>query len=673
MKILQFPLVKVFLGFIIGLLLCPIVKPNPIFLISSTLLMIILFMYGSNRIEKIKKIKPVFGLSVYIISILFGFLTSFLHKENRNLNHYTKQINDYEKEYNLDLLLLEKLKSSKKYTRYLCQITKLDKYKSVGKVILNNNSNRNYNIGTHLKVKGTIFKNKKPSNPGLFDYSAYLENQEIYAQVYIFKNKIAIGKTENNLLSYFSNFREKIILNLKKSVIKEKELNVLLALILGQQQDISPEVLKDYQFAGAIHVLSVSGLHVGFILIFINFLMKPIGNSGRKTVLKLIILLLALWSFAVLAGLSPSIVRSVSMFSIMAIGNHMKRSVNIYHTLIVSMLLILLFKPSFLYDVGFQLSYLALFFIIWFQPLLSGIWKPKYKICVYFWDILTVSFAAQIGTMPLSIYYFHQFPGLFFITNLFIIPLLGIIMGVGIVVILIASFSVVPKFLTITIEHLISSLNFIIHKIAAIDYFVVKNISFTKEMLWSSYLIILLAVILIKKPTFYKTVALFMSIFLLQLIFIFQKKENRSSSELTIFNYKKNTLIIERIGKGVTIYCNDSIKKGLDSNLIIQSFLIEKFCSVSAVKPIQNTLYHKNKKVLIIDSSAIYNKSISPNILIITQSPKLNMERLIKTIKPQQIVLDYSNYKSYTKLWKETCRKEKIPFHDTNEKGFYMY
>ena len=246
-------------------------------------------------------------------------------------------------------------------------------------------------------------------------------------------------------------------------------------------------------------------------------------------------------------------------------------------------------------------------------------------------------------------------------------------MGVGIVVILIASFSVVPKFLTVTIEHLISSLNFIIHKIAAIDYFVVKNISFTKEMLWSSYLIILLAVILIKKPTFYKTVALFMSIFLLQLIFIFQKKENRSSSELTIFNYKKNTLIIERIGKGVTIYCNDSIQKGLDSNLIIQSFLIEKFCSVSAVKPIQNTLYHKNKKVLIIDSSAIYNKSISPNILIITQSPKLNMERLIKTIKPQQIVVDYSNYKSYTKLWKDTCRKEKIPFHDTNEKGFYMY
>ena len=673
MKILQFPLVKVFIGFIIGLLLCAIVKPNPIFLISSTLIMIILFMYGSNRIEKIKKIKPVFGLSVYIISILFGLLTSFLHKENRNLNHYTKQINDYDKEYDLDLLLLEKLKSSKKYTRYLCQITKLDKKKSVGKVILNNNSIQNYNIGTHLKVKETIFKNKKPSNPGLFDYSAYLENQEIYAQVYIFKNKIAIGKTEKNLLYYFSNFREKIILNLKKSVINEKELNVLLALILGQQQDISPEVLKDYQFAGAIHVLSVSGLHVGFILIFINFLMKPIGNSGRKTVLKLIVLLLALWSFAVLAGLSPSIVRSVSMFSFMAIGNHMKRSVNIYHTLIVSMLLILLFKPSFLYDVGFQLSYLALFFIIWFQPLLSGIWKPKYKICVYFWDILTVSFAAQIGTMPLSIYYFHQFPGLFFITNLFIIPLLGIIMGVGIVVILIASFSVVPKFLTVTIEHLISFLNFIIHKIAAIDYFVVKNISFTKEMLWSSYLIILLAVILIKKPTFYKTVAVFMSIFLLQLIFIFQKKENRSSSELTIFNYKKNTLIIERIGKGVTIYCNDSIQKGLDSNLIIQSFLIEKFCSVSAVKPIQNTLYHKNKKILIMDSSAIYNKSISPDILIITQSPKLNMERLIKTIKPQQIVVDYSNYKSYTKLWKESCRKEKIPFHDTNEKGFYMY
>ena len=113
-----------------------------------------------------------------------------------------------------------------------------------------------------------------------------------------------------------------------------------------------------------------------------------------------------------------------------------------FHTLLVSILLILIVAPSFLFDVGFQLSYIALFFILWLQPWLSQLWKPKYKITKYLWDILTVSFAAQIGAFPLSIYYFHQFPGLFFITILIILPALGIIMALGVfVMILLAGFN----------------------------------------------------------------------------------------------------------------------------------------------------------------------------------------------------------------------------------------
>eukprot|EP01137_Pigoraptor_chileana_P007565 Opistho-2@53324 len=191
------------------------------------------------------------------------------------------------------------------------------------------------------------------------------------------QKKIKIGKLQSNIWSVFSNFREKISFNLELSSISKNELNVLNALILGQQQDISPEILKDYQYAGAVHVLSVSGLHVGFIMMFITFLLKPIGNSRKGSFVKLCIIIVSLWLFAVLTGLSPSIVRSATMFSFLAIGMHLRRTVNIYHSLLVSMLLILLFKPSFLFDVGFQLSYLALFFIIWLQPILSNIWKPK--------------------------------------------------------------------------------------------------------------------------------------------------------------------------------------------------------------------------------------------------------------------------------------------------------
>ena len=219
------------------------------------------------------------------------------------------------------------------------------------------------------------------------------------------------------------------------------KLQVVSALILGQQQDISKEILKDYQYAGAIHILSVSGLHVGFILLFITFLLRPLPKNKYGNWIRLLAILLGLWGFAIIAGLSPSVIRSATMFSFVAIGMNLKRSTNIFHTLLVSLFIILLFKPSFLFDVGFQLSYLSLFFILWIQPLLSKIWIPKNKILRYFWDILTVSFAAQIGALPLSIYYFHQFPGLFFVTNIIILPFLSIIMGLGVFVMTLAAAS----------------------------------------------------------------------------------------------------------------------------------------------------------------------------------------------------------------------------------------
>ena len=674
MKILQFPLARIFIGFLFGILLCRIVSPNLIIVFCSLALGLVALFISSFYNKKNSLCKILFGSFVFLVAVLVGISTALIHKENANPNHYTNQITDYEKVHKLDLLVVEKLKSSQKNNRYVSVVKSLDAGRSYGKVILNiakEDTFKNLKIGSHLMVIGIVFKNKNPSNPNLFDYGKYLENQEIYAQVYTKPNQIKIGNYESSLWAGFSNFRETIILNLEHSAISKEELNVLNALILGQQQDIAPDVLKDYQYAGAVHVLSVSGLHVGFILLFITFLLKPISNSRKGSLLKLIIIVLSLWSFAILSGLSPSIVRSATMFSFLAIGVHLRRTVNIYHTLLVSMLLILLFKPSFLFDVGFQLSYLALFFIIWLQPVLSSIWRPKNKIINYFWDIITVSFAAQIGAMPLSIYYFHQFPGLFFVTNLLILPLLGIIMAVGVLVVLIATFHTVPEFIAKSIEFLIAFLNAIIHWIASFDVFVFKNISFSKEMLLSSYLVIILIVLWIKRPTFKRLTVAFTSILLLQIIFIVQKKQTLNKEELIIFNCKKNTIITERIGNAVTIYTNDSIQKNLGTNLLIQSYLVGNFCEATAKKPLQNLLYFKHQKVLIIDSSCVYIKEIHPDILVLIQSPKLNMQRVLKTFKPKEIVVDGSNFKSYIRLWEATCRKEKIPFHNTNEKGFY--
>jgi len=194
------------------------------------------------------------------------------------------------------------------------------------------------------------------------------------------------------------------------------------------------------------------------------------------------------------------------MFSFVAVGMYLKRRTNIFHTLLVSMFLILFFQPSFLFDVGFQLSYISLFFILWLQPLLSGLWEPKNKIVTYFWDILTVSFAAQIGAFPLSIYYFHQFPGLFFITNLVIIPFLIVIMGLGVLVMAMAAFDFVPMLTMKSLEFCIYFLNKIINWVASFEQFIIKDIPINWQSLLCLYLLIIAFVILFKKPTYSKIV-----------------------------------------------------------------------------------------------------------------------------------------------------------------------
>ncbi|SEF44308.1 competence protein ComEC [Flavobacterium urumqiense] len=575
----------------------------------------------------------------------------------------------------LSVTLREKLKSSNSNDRYIAIVNHIDQLESTGRVILNvrkDSLQHVFEIGNILQIKTTLQKNSPPNNPDQFDYSKYLENKQIFAQLYADTDEIRINtEIEKNIWYYTSKLRSTIIRNLEKSDFHKTELNVAIALILGQQQDISPEIIRDYQYAGAVHILSVSGLHIGFILLFVTFILKPLPNTKRGSLFKLIIILSSLFLFGIIAGLAPSVVRSVTMFSFVAIGNHLRRSVNIYHTLLVSILIILLFEPSFLFDVGFQLSYIALFFIIWLQPLLASVWLPKNKITKYIWDILTVSFAAQIGTLPLSIYYFHQFPGLFFVTNLVIIPLLSIIMVLGVVVMVLAAFGYVPFVFAKPLEWSIYYLNKIINSIASLEQFIIHNISFNYSLLITSYLLIIAAVIWFKKPNFSKFIFLLITIVILQTSFLQNRYNIQNQQEWVVFNLKKNTLITERNGNDVSMYANDSILKISRKNSTLNSYLVGNFSILKTKKRLQNIAFFKGNKIMIIDSFGIYPKNIKPDILMLTQSPKINLERLFQTVSPKIVVADASNYKTIQKLWKATCAKQKIPFHATGKKGFY--
>ena len=462
MKVLQFPLARITFAFVAGILFSYFLKPIP-FIVFVFLSMTIIFFIGTYFSNKRNiKLQLLFGIATYLLAFSIGNLTQTVHTDSYQQNNYTHCKNIFDKNYTFALTLREKLKNSAFNERYIALVNSIDQEKYSGRIILNirkDSLKHSLAIGNQLKINTSLYKNTPKKNPNQFDCQKYLENKQIYAQLYADPNEIQISsKIKKDIWYYTAQLRTQIIQNLQKSKFNNKELNVAVALIMGQQQDIDPEIIQDYQYAGAVHILSVSGLHIGFILLFVTLLLKPFPNTKRGSFVKLLITLAALSLFGILAGLAPSVVRSVTMFSFVAVGQYLRRSVNIYHTLLVSILLILLFQPSFLFDVGFQLSYAALFFIVWLQPLMANFWKPKNKVLNYFWDILTVSFAAQIGTLPLSIYYFHQFPGLFFITNIIVIPFLGFIMSLGVLVMSLAAFNWVPfypaKILELSIYYL---------------------------------------------------------------------------------------------------------------------------------------------------------------------------------------------------------------------------
>jgi competence protein ComEC len=675
MKVLQFPLARISIGFIAGILVAYYFKPSVSFVFSLLFIAVLTFTI-SYFVSKRNLFTPLyFGLATYFLSFSIGASTQIIHTDSFRASNYIHEKTVFEKPHLFSVVIREKLRSSSFNERYIALVKQIDDSIKTGKLLLNirkDSLKHQLEIGTHLQIYGNLYKNRLVKNPNQFDYGKYLEGKQIYAQIYTEASDIKIGsRIDKNIWYYSSKLRTKIIENLENSHFNKTELHVAAALILGQQQDISPDIIKDYQFAGAVHILSVSGLHIGFILLFVTFLLKPFPNTKRGSTLKLIVILFSLISFGLIAGLAPSVIRSVTMFSFVAIGIFLRRNTNIFHTLLVSMLLILLVKPSFLFDVGFQLSYLALFFILWLQPLLSQLCFPKNKILNYFWEILTVSFAAQIGTLPLSIYYFHQFPGLFFVSNLIIIPFLSLIMALGAFVMVLAAFDFVPLFLAKSLEWSISILNKIINSIASLEQFIFRDIPFNWQLMLSMYLLIITAIIWFKKPSFNRLILTLIAVIIFQLAYFQTHWTIQNQSELVVFNFNKNTIITERKGVDVILYASDSLLKTANKNQALKLYTIGNFSNLKSKKSLQNLIYYKGNKILIVDSLGVYPKEIRPDIVVFTQSPKINFERFLQIIKPKMIIADASNFRSLQKLWKGSCTKENILFHATAEKGYY--
>lgn len=429
----------------------------------------------------------IFGITTYLVLLLLGAYYKHQYLKQFRENIEFAQLNSWVGEIESAAVKSNGVKS------YIINVKSLKKdsiwLKSDFKVnIQSRDSTNNLVSGDIVSGSSGFKKYEKALNPQQFNYAAFSANKGIF--YYAYENNFIKHGSNSNLNSSFDRLRRKVIEGYKKMNIQEEELAVLIALTLGDKSQLSYELKQSYASAGAMHILAVSGLHVGIIFLLFNTLLKGLSNNKFQRVLRALVLLGVVWCFALITGFSSSVQRAACMFSFIIIAKAINRHSNVLNSIAASALLLILFNPNVIFEIGFQLSYAAVIGIVLIHPMLYVCYTPKYWLIEKIWSLSLVSISATIATLPFSLYYFHQFPNWFLITNLFVIPLAFVIVAGG--ALLIASWFIFKKdfFLADALEYVLFALNKITTTVSNLPLAKSDNIWITVYSVW----ILLLAI-----------------------------------------------------------------------------------------------------------------------------------------------------------------------------------
>ena len=346
--------------------------------------------------------------------------------------------------------------------------------------------------GDELLISARISPPLNNRNFDEFDYARFLMRKGISGTGYVASGKWTKQDGMNNLdlKSIASSCRRKMISLYQKLGFSGDELAVLSALTIGDKTELSDSVRESYSVAGASHILALSGLHIGLLYTLLFFILKPIarrGNIGR--VIRSVLLLILLWAFAFFTGLSPSVVRSVSMFSILAMADMVGRQPLSLNTLAAAAWLMLFCNPAWLFDVGFQLSFLAVASILLIQKPIYHLITVKGRIGKYIWGLMSVSVAAQIGTAPLVMFYFSRFSVHFLLTNLVVIPFITIILYAAVIMLLLTPLSWLQIVVAEGVKKLLEGLNFFVRWVEQLPYASIDGIWLYQSEILGIYIV----------------------------------------------------------------------------------------------------------------------------------------------------------------------------------------
>lgn len=656
-------------------------KPINTTLVISTLAIILGIIFQDNFKMELEKVVGITAVGVLLgITFIFWFrkwaffgvfLAFFsvgncvysIHYEPNVKNHYTKMLKESH------FYILQGKIISVKNKNAIISLQSTEKEQVKGKILLTFSDTLSpESIGKSILFHTQLYPISSVKNPYQFDYQKYMSRQNVFWRGYVTEFQMK-PSTDFSLSIAAQRLQNYLAFSLDKYSFSPDSQGIIKALLLGIRQDIQEEIYQQYIDAGAVHILAISGLHIGIIAMILSYVLHFFFQNKKYKLLILCVLIFFLWSYALLTGLSASVVRSVTMFSFLSIALEVKRHQGIYDNLILSIFILLIFNPLFLFDVGFQLSYLAVFSIVTFLPIFNQLWMPKFRIIRFFYGILAVSLAAQIGVLPISLYYFHQFPTLFFVTNLLVLPFLSLILGVGILVIGLAAFGILPKFLVISYDFLIQLMNTSVGWVASYNDLIIKQLYFDYKMLILSFIGIILWAFWLHFKNIRFLYATLVNILVFQGVLFYNKYKLQTSSELIVFQQYNTTIIGIRQGEKLSVFSSDRQKI---PQKYLTHFLSNTNIQSTDFKEINNIFTFNRKTFLVLDDLWYPQKSLPKvDYLLLRNSPKIHLEKLLQIVKPQTLIADGTNAFWDVKKWKETCQKANVIFHSTIENGHF--
>lgn len=534
-------------------------------------------------------------------------------------------------------------------------------------------------------------------NPYAFDYADFMAKQGIYEQAFV-KNtdwKLLHKNKGNSLKALSIKARSTLLSILKSYGLPTDEQAVAAAILLGYDDYIDPELRQQFAGSGALHVLCVSGLHVGIIYMIFNLLFGFMRHRKWSSYLYYILLTACIWAYAFITGLAAPVLRASTMFSLIIIGKLLHRQSSVYNSLAASAFLLLLFQPALIFNVGFQFSYLSVLSIFFFQPKISKIYRSRYSIINKLIDLSAVSIAAQLGLFPLSIYYFHLFPHYFLLSNIAIIPLSFAILlsGIGNFIVYLSGFAIsyLGYSLLALLHILLWLLTHITKWIQSLPWAFSENLYFSTLELWLLYAIIIFgsAAILYKKYiSAMLTLTLCLCLTGYKLIATYQSSQQ---CELHILHDNKAPCISIIQGNTQQLIAygaqTPDLKSSYASFYALKLHKRIKHLTLTNKRHINNILendidIHPHYLLWGKTKMGIINKDVwlpkntlttTFDICILTGNPNISIAFISQKIQSKLFVFDATNTHWRIKKWQNECDSLGFQHHNIKVDGAYAW